>query len=93
MRYIIRQLITRLKRPNDLMVGQRVRLADMNGCMAHRRENVRDGEIISLTRKKVSGDFQERWYADIKLTSGEIVSRCADRYLWTMHDGILEYQD
>ncbi len=79
--------------PIKLSAGNRVRIVSMNGCMAHSRENPREGVIISIIKKKVYGDTKERPYAQIQLDNGNLTEKCAEPHLWTSHDGLPEYRE
>ena len=79
----------------NLSVGERVRIVTMNGCMAHVRENPREGIVVKIfSKKKVYGDdFEKYKYVTIKLDDGTIIEKCAEPRLWNIHDGLPEYRE
>jgi hypothetical protein len=74
--------------------GQRVRLVQMDGCMAHVRGRVDEGTVEALETKTVYGDSTERPYARIRFDDGRIEDRCAERHCWYPNetDGVMEYR-
>lgn len=76
-----------------LTVGIRVRIVSMNGCMAHARENLREGVITEIIKKKVYGDTREGPYAQIQLDNGDFIEKCAEPWFWTIFDRLPEYQE
>lgn len=82
----------RLSRP-ALGVGSRVRIVDMDGCMAHVRGKVEEGRIELVTDRRVYGDTSDRPWASIRMTNGQMTARCLDQHLWTRgDDGVMEYR-
>lgn len=84
-------------KPIKLRVGNRVRVVEANGCMAHVRENPREGVVIDFVEQKgllwTTTPKVEKTYARIRLDSGEIIEKCSAPRLWTKHDGLPEYQE
>lgn len=79
---------------NQIGINDRVRIVAMNGCMAHTRDNVREGVVIGFETKPVlgSGGHKHR-YAKIRLDNGEILERCAESRFWSVYEGLSEYQE
>lgn len=73
-------------------VNQRISIADMNGCMAHIRENPRYGTVEQIRWKRVTGDSQHRPWATIRMDDGTIEERCAELPNWIEYEGIMEYR-
>ena len=69
----------------------------MNGCMAHVKDNPREGVVIGINREQVYGGehshYPENMYADIRLDNGNVVKHCAAPRLWYEKDGLFEYQE
>ena len=76
-----------------MRVGSRVRIVEMNGCMAETRHNPREGVVVEINSKKVYGDTSKRRYAKIRLDDGTVVEKCAEPRLWIKYDGLMEYQE
>ena len=80
-----------------LYLGCRVRIVSMNGCMAHVRENIREGVIIKFFENKGPGfsgvTREERKYVLIKLDNDNRIARPAVSRLWTMNDNLPEYHE
>ena len=76
-----------------IKVNDRVRLVTMNGCMGNVKVNPREGVVIEIVWRQVYGDAAKRFYAKIRLDNGDVEERCVDSRLWSMHDGLPEYQD
>lgn len=72
--------------------GEHVRIVEMNGCMAHSRENIRDGVVRRFVTRQVYGDSQLRSYAVIQLQDGTLMERVAEPNLWFEFEGVLEYR-
>ncbi len=74
--------------------GERVRIVRADGCMAHIRNNPREGVVLRIKNEKVYGSGTDPIpYAEIKLDNGEIIKKVAERRLWTVCDGLPEYQE
>ena len=80
-----------------LRVGDKVRIVQMNGCMAHVRDNPREGVVIDFVEKKgllwTSMPRVEKTFAKIRLETGELIEKCSAPRLWIKHDGLPEYQE
>lgn len=76
-----------------ISLGDRVRIVSMNGCMAHIRENIREGQIVSVRQHRPKGALKEYTFATIQLDNGETVEKCAESRLWNLHNGLPEYQE
>lgn len=80
-----------------LRIGERVRIVRADGCMAHIRNDPREGVVINIRKEKVYGGdsvpYPDNIYAEIRLDDGKIVKKCAVRRLWTVHDGLPEFQE
>lgn len=74
--------------------GQVIRIVQMDGCMAHVRNNVRVGEVtgfIVRTPYGLNGPFK---YVQIRLVTGQQVEYPAEPRLWNQFtDGVWEYHD
>lgn len=80
-------------RRSAVRTRERVRLVQMDGCMATVRNNIREGEVIGISVKMVHGDTDMRPWASIRLDDGTTVQRCAEPNNWTRHeDGTMEYR-
>jgi hypothetical protein len=84
---------SRVIRSSAVRVGERVRIVEMNGCMAHVRGRVQAGTVIGISSAPVYGDWGYKIpWADIKLDEGYITKRSAEPRLWTRHeDGTMEH--
>ncbi|MBI2068527.1 MAG: hypothetical protein HYT67_00235 [Candidatus Yanofskybacteria bacterium] len=59
-------------------VGDRVRIVTANGCMAHTRDNPREGTVVKKFSQKLYGGGNELYeYFQIRLDSGELVEKPA----------------
>jgi hypothetical protein len=76
-----------------VQVGERVRLVQMDGCMAHIRGKIEEGIVEALDMKQAYGDSQLRPWATIRLADGSSSERCALPSDWFRHsDGVMEYR-
>ncbi|MDO8496211.1 MAG: hypothetical protein Q7S43_02040 [bacterium] len=72
----------------------RVRVITANGCMAHIRDNPREGQVIEIEMKRLYGGGSEKYrYAHIRLDNGSIIEKPAEPRFWLMHEGLPEYQE
>ena len=78
----------------EIKVGDRVRIVSMNGCMAHARDDPREGTVTRIDTKRIygSGTSKHR-YAQIRLDSGDIIEKCAESGPWSIYEGLPEYQE
>ncbi len=74
-------------------IGDRVRIVTANGCMAHVRDNPREGTVVRFVERKVYGSISKVRYTQIRLDNGDIIEKCAEPGLWSMHEGLPEYQE
>lgn len=74
-------------------VGERVRLVEDRGCMAHIRGPVREGVVQAIKIKSEHNGFYKYPTAVILLDDcAYTIERCAEPRLWQRHtDGIMEY--
>jgi hypothetical protein len=80
-------------RRSAVRTRERVRLVQMDGCMATVRNNIREGEVTGIKIKQVHGDTDMRPWAIIRLDDGTTVQRCAEDSNWIRHeDGTMEYR-
>ena len=75
-----------------MRIGQRVRIVEMDGCMAHVRGKAEEGIVIGIIREQVYGDTRKRPYAQIALDNGRNTKLCAEPQLWTEYEGAQEYR-
>lgn len=81
------------KQESVLKIGERVRLVQMDGCMAHIRGRIEEGSVVGLDMKQNYGDIKMRPWASIRLQDGSLSERCAEPSQWFRHtDGIMEYR-
>lgn len=75
-------------------VGDRVRIVTANGCMAHIKNNPREGTVIEIEEKKLyGGGFKKFRYAHIKLDSGCVIEKPAEPRFWLVCDNLPEHQE
>jgi hypothetical protein len=77
----------------ELKVKHRVRIVQANGCMAHVKENPREGQVVRFIRKQLYGSTRYYRFAEIKLDSGETIVKTANPGEWNLCDGLPEYQE
>lgn len=77
--------------PVEIKGGDKVRIVQRNGCMAHTRDNPKEGVVIGISWLQLYGDYGKYRFAKICLDNGEIVDKPARKSFWTMHDGLPEY--
>lgn len=71
--------------------GQRVRIVEMDGCMATVRGKVREGVVQAVTSKLVYGTSTPLPYATILFNDGVMGDWCAEPRLWQPgEDGVME---
>lgn len=74
-------------------VGERVRIVQMEGCMAHIRTDVRSGHVQEINAKTVYGDTELRPLVLVALDEGGFITLCAEQSNWTRtDDGVMEYR-
>lgn len=78
----------------SLKIKDRVRIVQMNGCMATVRNNERLGTVVDFHSIDTYGLPTPQLNVGIMLDTGYYVKRPADPRLWSiLHDGIPEYQE
>ena len=74
--------------------GERVRIVRADGCMAHIRNNPREGVVLRIRNENIYGCGNDLVpFAEIRLDNGEIVKKIAERRLWAVCEGLPEYQE
>ena len=81
-----------MKKISSVKIGETVRLVEMNGCMAHRRENIRTGIVTAFLRKQIYGSVGDQYLVRIRLEDNNDIERIAEDRLWTEFEGVLEYR-
>jgi hypothetical protein len=76
-----------------MIIGQRVRLVQMDGCMATVRNNIREGVVTGFIKRKLYPEDRPTEMAVVRLDNGEVVERVNSRSLWLEHEGMLEYRE
>jgi len=78
----------------QVKVGDRVRIVTANGCMAHTRDNPREGTVVIKFSQKLHGGGDELYeYFRIRLDSGELVEKPANFGYWNLCEGLPEYRE
>ena len=79
--------------PVPVRMGQRVRLVRMDGCMAHVRNDIREGTVVGFAKKNIYGSDRIHEYVQIKLDDNRMMERLTDPSLWIVHEGVAEYHE